>query len=84
LVPQPGGSVLNLPLIARAGSTSIGDPEWNAIFHPISDRLARRCDGCLRLGGPSAGADQMVAIFEELGRPVYRRVEDVPAVAVPA
>ena len=78
------GEWFALPLIARAGSKAMGDPAWNAIFHPISDRLARRCDACLRIGGPSAGADQMVAIFEVLGRRVYRRVEDVPGAAAPA
>lgn len=74
------GEWFALPLIARAGSTRMGDAAWEAIFHPVSDRLAHRCDACLRIGGPSAGADQMVAIFERLGRPVYRRLEDVPAV----
>jgi hypothetical protein len=77
------GEWFALPLIGRAGSKAMGDAAWDAIFHPISDRLARRCDACLRIGGPSAGADQMVAIFEQLGRPVYRRVEDVPAAGVP-
>ncbi len=72
------GEWLALPLIGRAGSRRMGDAAWDAIFHPISDRLARRCDACLRIGGPSAGADQMVAIFEQLGRPVFGRVEDVP------
>lgn len=73
------GEWFALPLIARAGSRAMGDEPWNAIFHPISERLARRCDACLRIGGPSAGADQMVAIFERLGRPVFRSVEDLPA-----
>ncbi len=72
------GEWLALPLIAGAGSTRMGDAAWDDVFHPISDRLARRCDACLRVGGASAGADRMVAIFEGLGRPVYRRLEDVP------
>lgn len=73
------GEWFALPLIARAGSRRMGDAAWDGIFHPVSDRLARRCDACLRIGGPSAGADRMTAIFERLGRPVYRRLEDVPA-----
>jgi hypothetical protein len=72
------GEWLALPLIASAGSRTMGDAEWNGIFQPVSKRLARRCDACLRIGGHSAGADQMVAIFAELGRPVYRSIEDVP------
>lgn len=75
------GEPLALSLIEAAGSTAIGDAVFDEIFHPIAERLARRCDACLRIGGPSRGADAMVAIFEELGRPVFRRVEDVPAPA---
>ncbi len=68
-----------LPLIEFAGSRHIGDAVFDEIFHPLAERLARRCDACLRIGGASAGADGMVEIFEEQGRPVFRRVEDVPA-----
>ena len=75
------GEALALPLIELAGSERVGDAVFDEIFHPIAERLARRCDACLRIGGPSRGADAMVAIFEELGRPVFRRVEDVPAPA---
>ncbi len=73
------GEWLALPLLALAGSRAMGDGPWEAMFHPVAVRLARRCDACLRLGGPSAGADQMVAIFAENGRPVFHRVEDLPA-----
>jgi hypothetical protein len=78
------GEWFALPLIARSGSRAMGDAAWDAVFHPVSERLARRCDACLRMGGPSAGADRMVAIFEELGRPVYRRIEEVPGWATTA
>ena len=75
------GEALALPLVETAGSTGIGDPVFDEIFHPIGERVARRCDACLRLGGASAGAEAMVAIFEQAGRPVYRRLEDVPGCA---
>jgi hypothetical protein len=77
------GEWLALPLVARAGSRGMGDAPWDAIFHPVSERLAHRCDACLRIGGPSAGADQMVAVFERLGRPVYRKIEDLPPAEAP-
>lgn len=73
------GEWLALPLASLSGSRAMGDGPWDEIFHPVAERLARRCDACLRIGGPSAGADAMVAIFEGAGRPVYRRVEDVPS-----
>ena len=68
-----------LPLIAHAGSTGIGDPVFNEIFHPISRRLVAKCDGCLRIGGPSAGADEMVALTREHGKAVYYSLQEVPS-----
>ena len=73
------GEWFALPLARTAGSRRMGDGAWDAIFHPVAERIARRCDGCLRIGGASAGADGMVAIFEGLGRPVWRRLAEVPA-----
>jgi len=67
-----------LPLIEHAGSTGIGDPVFNEIFHPISRRLVAKCDGCLRIGGPSAGADEMVKLALEHGKAVYRSLAEVP------
>jgi len=68
-----------LPLIEHAGSKQIGDPVFNEIFHPISRRLVAKCDGCLRIGGPSAGADEMVALARQHGKAVYFSLEAVPA-----
>ena len=72
------GEWLALPLIARAGSARIGDGPFTEIFHPIAERLVARCDAILRVGGPSAGADEMVRLARELGRTVYHRIEQVP------
>jgi hypothetical protein len=68
-----------LPLIEHAGSTRIGDLPFNEIFHPISRRLVAKCDGCLRIGGASAGADEMVALARQHGKAVYHAFEDIPA-----
>src|SRR3954471_2620261 len=65
------GEWFALPLIEHAGSAYIGDPIHDEIFHPIARRLVERCDACLRIGGPSAGADAMAAIAESLGKRVY-------------
>ena len=72
------GEWFALPLIAHAGSTGIGDPVFDEIFHPISRRLVAKCDGCLRIGGASAGADEMVALARQHGKAVYRSFEDIP------
>ena len=70
-----------LPLIEHAGSTSIGDPVFNEIFHPVSRRLVAKCDGCLRIGGASAGADEMVALARLHGKAVYFSVGEIPSAA---
>lgn len=67
-----------LPLIEHAGSTRVGDAIFDEIFHPISRRLVATCDACLRIGGPSAGADEMVALATAHGLPVYRTLDEVP------
>jgi hypothetical protein len=74
------GEWFALPLIGHAGSARIGDAVFNEIFHPISRRLVSKCDGCLRVGGASAGADEMVALARALGKAVYTALEEIPDV----
>ena len=68
-----------MPLSEHAGSAGIGDAVFNEVFHPISRRLVAKCDACLRIGGASAGADEMAAITRGLGKSVYFSISDVPA-----
>ena len=72
------GEWFGLPLCRLAGSTRIGDDAFNEVFHPIAERLVENCDGILRVGGASHGADLMVALAERLRIPVYRRLDEVP------
>jgi hypothetical protein len=72
------GEWLALPLIDLAGSQRVGDEPFDEVFHPIAERLVSHCDAILRMGGPSAGADEMVRLAQALGRAVYHRLEDVP------
>jgi hypothetical protein len=69
-----------LPLIERAGSKQVGDAPFDEIFHPVSRRLVSKCDACLRIGGPSRGADEMVSLARSFQKQVYFRYEDIPAV----
>ena len=75
------GEWFALPLIEHAGSKGIGDAVFNEIFHPISRRLVAKCDACLRIGGPSAGADEMVALAREHGKKVYHSLGEIPRVS---
>jgi hypothetical protein len=73
------GEWLALPLVSLAGSTRIGDEFFNEIFHPIAVRLLEKCDAVLRVGGPSAGADEMVRVGRTLGLKIYANLAEIPA-----
>jgi hypothetical protein len=70
-----------LPLIEFAGSERIGDAIFDEIFHPVARRLVATCDACLRIGGSSTGADEMVALARENGKLVFHRFQDIPGCA---
>ena len=72
------GEWFALPLIEHAGSAGIGDSVFSEIFHPISRRLVAKCDGCVRIGGASTGADEMVALAKQHGKAIYFSVEEIP------
>lgn len=74
------GEWLALPLVALAGSKKIGDEAFNEVFHPIATRLLERCDAVLRVGGPSAGADEMVRVGRIHGLQIYTDAADIPRV----
>jgi hypothetical protein len=71
------GEWFALPLIEHAGSTGTGDAVFNEIFHPISRRLVAKCDGVLRIGGASVGADEMVSLAREHGKAVYFSMDEI-------
>jgi hypothetical protein len=72
------GEWLALPLVDLAGSKEIGDEAFNEIFHPIAVRLLEKCDAVLRIGGPSAGADEMVRVGRSLGLNIYTSLAEIP------
>jgi len=71
------GEWFALPLIEHAGSAGVGDAIFNEIFHPIARRLVAKCDACLRIGGASQGADEMVALAQQHGKAVYFSLDQV-------
>jgi hypothetical protein len=73
------GEALALPLIELAGSSRVGDEVFDAIFHPIARRLLARCDAVLRVGGASAGADEMVELARADGKLVVSSIGELPA-----
>jgi hypothetical protein len=73
------GEALALPLIELAGSRRVGDEVFDEIFHPIARRLLARCDAVLRVGGASAGADEMVELARADGKLVVSSIGELPA-----
>jgi hypothetical protein len=71
------GEWFALPLIEAAEADGNVDA-FEEMFHPLAERVLARCDACLRIGGASAGADQMVRTARELGKAVYTSIDDVP------
>ena len=70
------GVNLALPIIDAAGQD-----RFEAIMMPLSLAAAERCDACLRLPGPSSGADDEVATFRRRGLPVFFTIDEVPNAA---
>src|ERR1044072_299657 len=66
------GVNLALPMIEAAGEGS-----YDRIMMPLSLALVERCDACLRIGGPSRGADdegERVRAAGEAGFPHLREL----------
>jgi hypothetical protein len=71
------GEWFALPLIERAEADGV-EGAFEEIFHPIAERVLARCDACLRIGGPSVGADRMVRRARELGKAIFHDIGDIP------
>jgi hypothetical protein len=72
------GEWISFPLMARAGSTRIGDAVYDELQHPIGERIVECSDVCLRIGGPSSGADRMVEHARRHGLSVIAAVDELP------
>ncbi len=73
------GGLFALPLIQAAGSKKIGDEIFTEIFHPVAVDLVGHCDAVLRIGGPSAGADEMVKTAQLKGKAIFFSKDEIPA-----
>jgi ADP-ribose pyrophosphatase len=72
------GEWFALPLLHLAGSKQVGDEAYREVFHPIAERLLKKCDAVLRIGGPSEGADLMVEVARKHGMQIYTKLEQIP------
>jgi hypothetical protein len=45
----------------------------------VARELIGKCDAVLRIGGPSTGADEMVAIGRRLGKTIFTALDGIPS-----
>lgn len=76
------GEWFALPLIEAAGSKEMGDEIFNEIFHPVAMQLIDHCDAVLRIGGPSKGADEMIATGKAKGKRIFFSKEEIPKLEI--
>lgn len=74
------GEWFALPLIEAAGSRRMGDQVFNEIFHPVAVQLIDHCDAVVRIGGNSAGADEMVSTGKLKGKLIFNSLLEIPIV----
>ena len=77
-IPVVGGWLAE-PLAALSGPPPLEDGTVDEIYHPLAERLLARCDGILRVGGPSVGADTLVGMGRSRGLRVFFNLEDALA-----
>ncbi len=71
------GEWFALPLIAAAGSLKTGDAVFNELFHPVAVQLIDHCDAVLRIGGPSAGADEMITTGRKKNKKIFMNLSEI-------
>src|SRR6266496_6272539 len=72
------GEWFALPLIEAAGSKKMGDAILNEIFHPVAIQIIDHCDAVLRIGGASAGADEMISKGRSKNKIIFHNIEEIP------
>ena len=72
------GEWFALPLLEAAGSKKTGDEIFNEIFHPVAVQLIDHCDAVLRIGGASAGADEMINTGKAKGKTIFYKKSEIP------
>ena len=67
-------------VLATLGNEFTGGGAYEEIMMPLSLAAAERCDGVLRIGGDSGGADLEVEAIRSRAGIVYRSLAEVPEV----
>lgn len=71
------GVPVALPLSQTPGSTRLGDAIFNELFHPVAVQLIDHYDAVLRVGGLSAGADEMMKQAKLKGKQTFWNLQEL-------
>lgn len=74
------GEWVALPVLRTLDAAAAGEGD---VMYETARRLLAHCDAVLRLPGESSGADKDVEIARELGLPVFRSLDEIPAASTP-
>jgi hypothetical protein len=70
------GEWFSEPLVSHAGQDLAADEAVDEVVHPLNERLLARCDAVLRVGGPSASGDALVALARARALRVFFSLKD--------
>jgi hypothetical protein len=74
------GEWLAWPVIRMAGGDSHSSEQFSEYQYPVAHRLLEKCDAVLRIPGESKGADIEMAKALEMGKIIFRSLDDIPSV----
>ena len=72
------GEWLAWPVIRQAGGDSHSSDQFSEYQYPVAHRLLEKCDAVLRIPGESRGADIEMEKAKELGKLIFRSLEEIP------
>jgi len=75
------GEWVALPILRGLDEDAATDGD---VMYETAHRLLQHCDAVLRLPGESSGADKDVEIARERGLPVFRSLDEIPALGAAA
>jgi hypothetical protein len=72
------GEWLAWPIIRQAGGLSHSSEQFSEYQYPVAHRLLEKCDAVLRIPGESRGADLEMDKAKDMGKTIFKSLDDIP------
>ena len=72
------GEWLAWPIIRQAGGLSHSSEQFSEYQYPVAHRLLEKCDAVLRIPGESRGADLEMGKAKDMGKTIFKSLDDIP------